>query len=466
MNPPEEPVRLAYLVSEYPAISHTFILREARRLGTRNFDIRVASINSPRQSASQMAVEDQEQAATTFYIKRAGVTGAALAHLRTIVQKPVAYFRGLMFALALAGTDLGQLLYSLFYFTEAVMLGNWMGSRGLEHVHVHFANPASTVGLIASRIFGVGFSFTVHGPDEFYDVRGQRLSEKIEGALFVLCIGYFARSQLMKVSPIRNWSKFEIAPLGVDLEVFARRPFRPAAEPFRILCVGRLVPAKGQHILIAAVDRLVKAGRSVSLRLVGDGPDRLRLEREVKCRELGAYITFEGNVNQDRIRTYYREADAFVLASFAEGIPVVLMEAMAMAIPCVSTTVAGIPELIRDGIDGLLVMPSDDRGLAQTIGRLIEDEGLRCRLGEAGRRRVMEQYDLEKNVDLLARLFRARLGKSVHTAAKVAQGGILMIHAAAALAGTTLILLSLPGSFELALLTFSGILPPRRKSAG
>jgi colanic acid/amylovoran biosynthesis glycosyltransferase len=415
-------VRLAYLVSEYPAISHSFILREVRRVRTMNFDVQVASINSPAQMLEKMALEDRQEVATTFYVKRAGVSSAARAHLRTITQRPGAYFRGLAFALSLGWADLRQLLYAIFYFTEALMLGEWMESQSLQHVHVHFVNPASTVGLIASRVFATGFSFTVHGPDEFYDVRGQRLSEKIEGASFVLCIGYFARSQLMKWSSTSNWSKFEVSPLGVDLEVFGKRPFRPASEePFCILCVGRLVPAKGQHVLIAAVDRLTKDGRRVSLRFVGDGPDRQSLERDVNRRGLGGHVTFEGNVNQDRIRAFYHEADAFVLASFAEGIPVVLMEAMAMEIPCVSTMVAGIPELIRNGIDGLLVMPSDERGLALAIARLIDDEDLRRHLGEAGRQRVAEKYDLDKNIELLSQLFRARLADSGCAAEKMAQ---------------------------------------------
>jgi len=414
-------VRLAYLVSEYPAVSHTFILREVRRLRTMNLDVRVASINSPRQTAGEMSADDRDEAATTFYIKRAGVVAAFRAHLRAIARKPAAYLRGLIFALSLGGTDLRQLLYSIFYFTEALILGNWMEAHGLRHVHAHFANAASTVGLVTSRTFATGFSFTVHGPDEFYDVRGQRLSEKLEGASFVFCIGQFARSQLMKSSAVRNWSKIVVAPLGVDLKVFAKRPFRPAAEPFRILCVGRLVPAKGQHILIAATDRLMKGGRSVSLRFVGDGPDRVSLEREVECRKLGGHVFFEGNVNQDRIAQFYQEADVFALASFAEGIPVVLMEAMAMEIPCVSTEVAGIPELIRDGVDGLLVMPSDDRALAEAIGKLIDDQALRQRLGEAGRCRVMEKYDLDKNVERLKRLFIARLGQSDGAAIKMMQ---------------------------------------------
>jgi colanic acid/amylovoran biosynthesis glycosyltransferase len=422
MKPGESP-RLAYLVSDYPAISHTFILREVLGLRARGFAIRVASINSIGRPPSELANEERAEAAATFYIKQAGVAGAVRAHLRTLLRRPAAYLRGLMFALSLAGTDLRQILFALFYFTEALMLGNWMASQDLNHVHVHFVNPASTVGLIASRIFAFGFSFTVHGPDEFYDVRGQRLSEKIAGATFVFCIGHFARSQLMKVSSPRHWSKLDIAPLGVDVEVFAPQPLRAANDPFQLLCVGRLVPAKGQHILIAAVDRLLREGRNVSLRFVGDGPDRASLEREANARGLAGHINFEGNVNQDRIRRFYREADAFVLASFAEGIPVVLMEAMAMGIPCISTMITGIPELIRDGIDGFLVMPSDDHALAQTIARLIDDSDLRRRLGAAGRCRIAEKYDLNKNVDRLARLFEARLGYGVCPVTNAAQGG-------------------------------------------
>ena len=411
MNPALQQVRMAYLVSEYPAISHTFILREVKRLRALNFEVAVASINSPRRPSGGFASEEREENATTFYIKKAGVTGALRAHLRTIIARPAAYLRGLVFALALGETDLVQLLYAIFYFTEALILGNWMEDCGLPHVHVHFANPASTVGLIASRVFAIGFSFTVHGPDEFYDVRGQRLREKIEGASFVICIGYFARSQLMKVAPFGNWNKFEIAPLGVDLGVFTKAPSRLTIGPFKILCVGRLVPAKGQHTLVAALDLLVKAGRDVNLRFIGDGPDRASLEHDVKSRGIAGCVSFEGSVNQDQIGRFYREADAFVLASFAEGIPVVLMEAMAMEIPCVSTMITGVPELIRDGVDGLLVMPSDERALAETIARLIDDEGLRRRLGSAGRRRVAEKYDLNTNVELLARIFRSRLSQ-------------------------------------------------------
>lgn len=403
--------RLAYLVSQYPAVSHTFILREVRHLRARGFEIRVASINDPDRSAERLTAEEAEEAAATYYVKRHGVGGAAGAALSTLARHPAGFVRGLLFALGLGGTDVRRLLYGLSYFAEALMIGRWMQGHGLTHLHVHFATPASTVGLIASHAFPITFSMTVHGPDEFYDAPGYRLGEKIAGASFVCCIGTYARSQLMKLSPVADWDKFEVSPLGVDPATFTPRPFREHPQPFEIICVGRLVPAKGQHILVAAVDRLARAGRAVRLRVVGDGPDRAALEHDVAARGLAGHVVFEGAVNQDRIRALYAQADAFALASFAEGIPVVLMEAMAMEIPCVTTCITGIPELIRDGIDGLLVAPSDDEALAAALGRLMDDAALRRRLGEAGRRRVDEKYHLSRNTDRLAEIFRRRLAR-------------------------------------------------------
>jgi colanic acid/amylovoran biosynthesis glycosyltransferase len=266
------------------------------------------------------------------------------------------------------------------------------------------------VGLIAGRIFPIGFSMSVHGPDEFYDAPGYRLAEKIEGAAFICCIGYYCRSQLMKLSPPAHWPKLEIAPLGVDPSAFSPRPFREHPSPFQILCVGRLVSAKGQHILVDAIAALLRAGHEVRLRLVGGGPDRASLEEQVGRLGLGDRVVFEGVVNQDRIRAIYAEADCFALASFAEGIPVVLMEAMAMEIPCVTTFITGHPELIRDGVDGVLVAPSDETALAEAIAGLIADPERRRRLGEAGRRRVIEKYDLENNTRRLADILQRRLG--------------------------------------------------------
>lgn len=404
-------VSLAYLVSEYPAFSHTFILHEILRLKARGFEIRVASINDSDRDPSRFTDNEAREAALTYYVKRDGAVGALRALACALRTRPAGVLRGLWYAVRLGRADLGLIVYHLFYFIEALMVGRWMMDQGLRHLHVHFATPASTVGLICRRIFPIGFSFMVHGPDEFYDVSRYRLAEKIAGADFVLTIGAFSRSQLMKLSPPSQWHKFEPCPLGVDPEMFPPVGQRDAVGPVEIICVGRLVPAKGQHILVRAMKRLVDGGVEARLRLVGDGPDRPSLEREARELGLDGVVLFEGAVNQDRVRELYRHADIFALASFAEGIPVVLMEAMAMEIPCVTTFITGIPELIENGRHGLLVAPSDDIALADALARLARDPGLRRQLGAAGRERVMDKYHLDRNTGHLAEVFRARLEK-------------------------------------------------------
>ena len=398
---------IAYLVSRYPAVSHTFILREVAALRENGFTIHTASINSPDRDAAAMTEAERAEAARTFVVKRTSPVGILAALFRTVVSRPAGILRGFLYAFALAGADLRCAALFLCYFGEAVVLGDWMRRRGVSHLHVHFATPAATVALIARRIFGVRFSLSVHGPDEFYDVDRHRLAEKFAAAEFICCIGSYCRSQVMKIAGPQSASKIEVAPLGVDTDVF-RPAARPAAgEPIRLLCVGRLVAAKGQAILIEAVRELAGRKLPVELHLVGDGPDRGMLE--AAARGAGARIVFHGAVNQDEIRKLYARATLFVLPSFAEGIPVVLMEAMAMTIPCVSTIVNGIPELIESGRSGVLVPPSDPVALADVIERLARNPEQAQALGDAGRQRVLERYHLGVNTQKLASALRRRL---------------------------------------------------------
>jgi glycosyltransferase involved in cell wall biosynthesis len=403
-------IRIAYLVSQYPAISHTFILREVLALRKLGIGIVVASINSVDRSAEMLTKEERDEVAQTFYVKQVPLHRVALEHLRTFLSSPIRYIQVLGFALRMGQFDLNRMLFGLFYFAEAVLLERWMRESHTTHLHVHFATPASTVGLIASRLTDASLSITVHGPDEFYDVTQYQLLNKIKGCSFLCAISKFASSQLMKLSPVEQWDKFEITPLGVDPEKFPPRPDHEPNAQFEILCVGRLAPAKGQHILIRALALMVKNGADVRLRFVGDGPDRASLEDLAESAGVSARVFFEGSVNQDRIREFYNQADVFVLPSFAEGVPVVLMEAMSMELPCVTTRITGIPELIRDGIDGLLVAPSDHEELAHTIARLMTNPKLRRDIGEAGRKRVISCYNLDTNTSRLAEVFRRRLG--------------------------------------------------------
>jgi colanic acid/amylovoran biosynthesis glycosyltransferase len=397
-------VRLAYLLSRYPAISHTFLLNEITTLRDLNFDIAIASINSCDRPRSVLGGMERTEEEATFYVKRAGIGRALLAFADALIRHPLGLLKGLLFVIRLGGAGI-----RFFYLIEALIVGQWMRERGLSHLHSHFGVAVSTVAMIAARTFPVSVSFTIHGPDEFYDVRKYYLAQKIETASFIFCIGAFARSQLMMLSPASQWTKLLVSPLGVDPRKFNPKRRSKTGGPIEIVCVGRLVSAKGQHVLLEAFRRLVKEGRNVRLRLVGDGPERLNLERIAAQEDLRGLVIFEGAVDADRVRSILEHADIFALPSFAEGIPVALMEAMAMEVPCVSTAITGIPELVRSEKDGILVAPADEDQFAVALARLIDDPDLRERLGRAGRRRVAEHFNLHRNVEKLAEMFRCRL---------------------------------------------------------
>jgi colanic acid/amylovoran biosynthesis glycosyltransferase len=399
---------IAYLQSQYPMLSMIFVIREVLELKRLGFRIDVASINSPDRAPEGMTAVERAESEHTYYVKAHGLAGALAAHLSTLLRRPADYLRGWALVARLGGGDLTGWARLLVYFTEALMVGRWMGKRRLDHVHAHLGSQAATVGLFVKRVFKVGFSITVHGPDEFYDALGQHLTEKVEAADFIVCISNFARSQLMRLSEYQHWRKLVVSRLGIDPSVFAPRtqPERSAA-PFEVLCVGRLTPSKGQHIVVDAIARMVEQGRNVRLRLVGAGVDAASLKQHAAL--LGEHVVFEGAVNQDRIRSLYAAADCFCLPSFAEGIPVVLMEAMAMQIPCVTTHITGIPELIRNGVDGLLVAPSDVDGLVDALSQLMDDPALCLRLGTEARKQVSQHYDLTRNVQTLASIFQDRL---------------------------------------------------------
>ena len=401
--------KLAYLISQYPAVSHTFILREILELRRIGFTIQPASINTPDRPTDQLTAMEREEAATTWCIKCQGIMGAASALLGTLLTQPKGILRGIVAAFRLGGLDLKKILMNLAYLVEALMLGRWMQRERLGHLHVHFATPAAMVGLLTKTVFNVGFSFTVHGPDEFYDAPGYRLAEKLAAADFVICISHYARSQIMKLSPVLHWPKYDICRLGVDPERFAAKPAKPPTAVFELLCVGRLTPAKGQHILLDALGLLIAAGRKVHLTFVGNGPDRPSLEAQTQRLGLTGSVEFAGAVNQDRILDYYHNADAFVLPSFAEGLPVVLMEAMSMQIPCITTHITGVPELIQQGVNGCLVAPSDVDGLANAIEYLMDHPDESRQIAQAGRAKVLADYTLAQSVEKLADVFVKRL---------------------------------------------------------
>jgi glycosyltransferase involved in cell wall biosynthesis len=214
----------------------------------------------------------------------------------------------------------------------------------------------------------------------------------------------------MKISDYSQWQKLDVAPLGVDPTIFAPRPDLQPRQRFELIVVCSLAPVKGLHILIDAMHRLIQQKRPVLLRIVGDGPDRTSIEEHIRSLGMTDSIRMEGALNQDQVRDLYKQSDIFALPTFAEGVPVVLMEAMAMEIPCATTWITGIPELIRNEVDGLLAPASDADQFAAAVARLMDDRELRVRLGRSGRQRVQEKYDLARNTRLFAEIMARRLG--------------------------------------------------------
>ncbi len=402
--------RITYLVSHYPAISLTFILNEIRHLRSRGLAIDVCSINDPDRADDGLTAIERSERRVCFYIKSAGIGHILSAHLTILLGSPLRYLRGLFSAIGLANGSPRQLFYRLFYFVEAVVVARRMQTTGSRHLHVHFGSEVATVALLVKEVAPITLSLSIHGSDEFYDAPGYHLPRKIEAADFIFCISHYTASQLMRLSPNEHWDKITVAPLGVDVQMFSPPPSNQRETgTLNILCVGRLNAAKGIHLLLEAVAALQQEFDSLRLTLVGDGEERVSLQALTESLGIGDRVTFAGAVNQENILPYYYQADILCLPSFAEGVPVVLMEAMAMEIPCVASRITGIPELIDDGKDGLLFTAADVQALTTTLQRLLADPSLRAGIGEAARHKVVAQYNRDNNFNALARLFEARL---------------------------------------------------------
>jgi len=399
----EKKIKVAYLASEYPGISHTFIFREIKTLRELGFQVETASIRRVAH-LDRMTSEEKSDARQTLYIKSSSPWHVIRSHASLMGKGFKAYLAMFAQAISFSSKAPFSLFKAVAYFIEAGILLEWMHKNSLDHVHVHFANPAATVAMIASCFGTTSFSLSVHGPDIFYNVDTALLAGKVIRAERVRCISHYCRSQLMRLLPHEMWSKLDIVRCGIDSAKFSPRPDPGNGIP-EILCVGRLVPAKGQHILLSACGILKMRDIPFSLTFVGDGEDRPSLENLARQLEIEKEITFTGAVGQDEVLQYYSRADVFAIASFAEGVPVVLMEAMAMEIASLSTNITGIPELIDHLENGFLTLPSDVDGLADALQELLMNRELRRSIGVKGREKVMKQYDLTVNCQKMADFF-------------------------------------------------------------
>jgi colanic acid/amylovoran biosynthesis glycosyltransferase len=254
------------------------------------------------------------------------------------------------------------------------------------------------------------WSLAVHGSVEFYDVTRYALADKLGDARFAVAISDFGRSQLLRLSDPQRWAHIHVVPCGVDLRVYQPPAERAGDDDAaEILFVGRLLHGKGLSLLLEAVATLRRRGLEVTASIVGDGPARGAYEADARRLGVAQHVRFVGAVGQDEIRAHYARADVFCLPSFAEGVPVVAMEAMAMELPVVSTRIMGIPELVEDGMHGLLVAPGRADVLAEALDRLVRSPQERRRMGRAAREKVRANYDVARSALRMRSVLEAEL---------------------------------------------------------
>lgn len=398
------PVHLAYLTGEYPKVSHTFILREVEALRAQSVPILTCSIRRTP-SGQHKGLAEKNSASNTFYVLAAARNPfTLLAAQRAALANPRRYFQALILAFKTRSPGLRALLWQMFYFVEACILAHKLKQENVTHLHNHFAGASATVAMLTSALSGIPFSYTLHGPADLFEAQRWRLDAKTARARFVACISHFCRSQAMLFSDPAHWHKLRIIHCGVDPEVYDRETaLRAADAPMHFIFVGRLAAVKGLRVLMEAFEIARQRVPDLKLTLVGDGPERDALEKAAA--PYGDAIQFTGYQSQAEVAQLLTEADAFVLPSFAEGVPVVLMEALASAKPVIATQVAGVPELISDGVNGFLVPPGDSETLAARMVDLAQDANLCQQMGETGRKKVVRDFNIRTEAARLLALF-------------------------------------------------------------
>lgn len=401
-------MKLCYLINQYPKASHSFIRREILELEAQGASVLRLALRGWRdRPVDPLDVIEQGR---TRYLLRSGATGLPLAMLAQVLAHPLRFLRALGETFALARRSDRSFFLHLVSFAEACRAANWMRAAGIAHMHAHFGTNSAEVALLAAMLAGIPFSFTVHGPEEFDHPEGLCLPEKIHRAASVIAISSYGRSQLCRWVDLPQWRKISIVHCGLDSDFLGVEATAPAVSN-TLVCVGRLCEQKGQLLLLEALRKVLDRGYDCRLVLAGDGEMRTIVERQIAALGLDEHVVITGWIDSARVKQEIVSARALVLPSFAEGLPVVLMEALALSRPVISTYVAGIPELVRDGECGWLVPAGDVEELSGAMIECLEaSPSALAALGENGRSRVLESHDIRVEAAKLLGLFKGSRG--------------------------------------------------------
>ncbi|WP_085796461.1 glycosyltransferase family 4 protein [Falsiruegeria litorea] len=398
-------MKIAYVLNTYPQPSHSFIRREVQALERQGFDITRLAMR--RSEAALVDARDQGEAAQTTYVLDRGAFGLFGDTLRQAIRAPIKTAKGFFLAWRMGRASQIGVLRHFIYLAEAAHVARRCRADEIEHVHAHFGTNAAAVAMLSHVLGGPRYSFTVHGPEEFDAPHTLSLGDKLDHASFAVGVSAFGRSQLCRWASFAAWDRLHVVHCGIEPAAFEHSTPVPDG-PLRLVAIGRFVEQKGQMVLIRALEHLKEAHPDTQLALVGDGEMRNDLEHAVTDAGLGDMVRFTGWLDQDGVRAEIEQAHALVMPSFAEGLPMVIMEAMAAARPVIATYIAGTPELVVEGQTGWLVPAGDDFAFAKAMEMLAAapTEGL-ARMGETGRARVLQRHDIDDQARKLGDLFRA-----------------------------------------------------------
>jgi glycosyltransferase involved in cell wall biosynthesis len=398
-------MRVAYLVNQYPKVSHTFIRREIAALERHGATVLRYAMRG--WNAEVVDPEDRAELGRTHYLLYGGVLPLVGALVAMAAASPRRF--GLAFALALRMSRRADrpLPYHLVYLAEACALVRSLRRHGgADQLHAHFGTNAAEVAMLAGVLGGPPFSFTVHGPEEFDKPQFLGLAEKMRRANAVFAISAYGRSQLWRWAALPDWPKVRVVHCGLEAGFFGEEATPPSTAP-RLVCVGRLCEQKGQLLLVEAAAMLAAEGLDFELVLAGDGEMRGDIEAAVERLGLAAKVRITGWISSAQVRNELAAARAMVLPSFAEGLPVVIMEALAVGRPVLSTYVAGIPELVRDGVEGWLFEAGSTAAAARAMRAcLAATPEVLSAMGEAGRARVLARHQIDTEAARLLAAWR------------------------------------------------------------
>lgn len=395
--------RIAYLVNQYPKVSHSFIRREILALERQGLEVERYSIRSLE--AELVDPSDIEENAKTRFVLPQGMKTILLTGVLFLLKNPMAFLNGLKLAMKMGYKSERGLLLHVIYLLEACTLVGWFKEDRIDHIHAHFGTNSTTVAMLCTALGGPSYSFTVHGPEEFDKACILGLTEKINRAIFVAAVSSYGKSQLFRLCDYSQWHKIKVIHCGVDSS-FIEKALKPAPQNRQLVCVGRLSEQKGHFLLLSAAKKLLDDGVEFKLVLVGDGELRSEVESFITQNGLQSTIEITGWCSNSAVLAHLESSRALVLPSFAEGLPVAIMESLALGRPVITTYIAGIPELVKDNINGWLIPAGDIDTLATAMGLALDcSEDKLNEMGQAGHEAVAAEHDINKEAAKLASLF-------------------------------------------------------------